>query len=338
MNMKERYSRQMLFAPIGETGQQKLAESSVCIVGMGALGTVLANHMVRSGIGKVRMVDRDYVEPSNLQRQMLFDEEDARQALPKVIAAKEKLNRINSSVRIEAIFTDATAANIEELLQGMDLVLDGTDNFHTRFLLNDASFKLGIPFIYGGAVSSRGMSAVFVPGVTPCLRCFIKAADSGGQTCDTIGVISPIVDIVASYQAAEALKYLAGAYEAQRNSLLTLDIWHNQYYEMKLGKPQESCPCCGQKLYPALSRAKETLLSLCGRESVQISGHAPFDLQLWRERLAPAAIGVKENPYLLRVELTEGERLVLFADGRVLVQGTDDFVRAKSLYARYIGN
>lgn len=336
--LQERYSRQMLFAPIGEYGQLKLAEASVCIIGMGALGTVLANHMVRSGVGRVRMADRDYVEPSNLQRQMLFDEEDARQALPKVIAAKRKLERINSTVEIEAVFTDVTAANIEELLQGVDLVLDGTDNFQTRFLLNDACFKLGIPFVYGGAVSSRGMSAIFVPGITPCLRCFIQAADSGGQTCDTIGVISPIVDMVASYQAAEALKFLAGDPDSRRGTLLTLDVWHNQYYEMKLGKPRQDCPCCGQGVYPALSQQEDELLSLCGRESVQISGHAPFDLGLWRERLVPAARTVKENPYLLRAELAEGERLVLFADGRVLVQGTDDLVRAKSLYARYIGS
>ncbi|WP_337926709.1 ThiF family adenylyltransferase [Paenibacillus caui] len=336
--MKERYSRQMLFAPIGEAGQKKLMDSAVCIVGMGALGTVLASHMVRSGVGHVRLLDRDYVEPSNLQRQMLYDEEDAEQVLPKVFAAKNKLGRINSSVRIEAIFSDVTARNIHEALEGMDLVLDGTDNFQTRFLLNDACYEQGIPFIYGGAVSSRGMSALFVPGVTPCLRCFIQSADSGGQTCDTIGVISPIVDIVASYQAAEALKYLVGASEQRRDSLLTFDIWHNQFFEMKLGKPREKCPCCGLKQYPALQKEEETMVSLCGRESVQISGHAPFDLELWRQRLESAVLTTKSNPYLLRAELREGERLVLFADGRVLVQGTDDPARARSLYARYIGS
>nr|WP_223067996.1 ThiF family adenylyltransferase [Paenibacillus caui] len=328
----------MLFAPIGEAGQKKLMDSAVCIVGMGALGTVLASHMVRSGVGHVRLLDRDYVEPSNLQRQMLYDEEDAEQVLPKVFAAKNKLGRINSSVRIEAIFSDVTARNIHEALEGMDLVLDGTDNFQTRFLLNDACYEQGIPFIYGGAVSSRGMSALFVPGVTPCLRCFIQSADSGGQTCDTIGVISPIVDIVASYQAAEALKYLVGASEQRRDSLLTFDIWHNQFFEMKLGKPREKCPCCGLKQYPALQKEEETMVSLCGRESVQISGHAPFDLELWRQRLESAVLTTKSNPYLLRAELREGERLVLFADGRVLVQGTDDPARARSLYARYIGS
>ncbi|MBB6635211.1 ThiF family adenylyltransferase [Cohnella thailandensis] len=336
--MDERYSRQILFAPIGESGQRKLADSAVCIIGMGALGTVLANHMVRAGVGLVRMVDRDFVERSNLQRQMLYDEEDAEKGLPKAIAAKDKLSRVNSSVRIEAIVADVTARNIDELLEGIDLVLDGTDNFQTRFLLNDACFKLGIPFAYGGAVSSRGMSAILVPGETPCLRCFMSSADSGGQTCDTIGVIAPVVDIVASYEAVEALKFLVGAAEARRQSLVSFDIWHNQYYEMKLGQPSASCPCCQEKKYPALEEpALDELLSLCGRESVQIAGSRPFDLEEWSARLEPAVARVKLNPYLLRAELPEGERLVLFPEGRVLVQGTADFVRAKSLYARYIG-
>lgn len=336
--MKERYSRQMLFSPIGEEGQRRLLESSVCIVGMGALGTVLANHMVRSGVGRVRMVDRDYVEPSNLQRQMLFDEEDAEQALPKVVAAQHKLQRINSETKLEAVFTDVTTANVLDLLQDVDLVLDGTDNFQTRFLLNDACYREGIPFVYGGAVSSRGMSAVFVPGVTPCLRCFIQSADSGGQTCDTIGVIAPIVDIIASYQAVEGLKLLVGAAEARRDSLVTLDVWRNQYHAMKLGKPRPNCPCCGLKQYPALLEEEKTTLSLCGRDSIQISGYEPFDLAVWHQRLRPVAVSIKENEYLLRVELPEGERLVLFADGRLLVQGTDDPVRAKSIVARYIGS
>ncbi|THF73720.1 ThiF family adenylyltransferase [Cohnella fermenti] len=337
--MDERYSRQILFAPIGESGQRKLADSSVCIVGMGALGTVLANHMVRAGIGSVRLVDRDFVERSNLQRQMLYEEADAEQGIPKAIAARDKLARVNSSVRIEAIVADATARNVEALLEGADLVLDGTDNFRTRFLLNDACFKHGIPFVYGGAVSSRGMSAVLVPGETPCLRCFMSEGDAGGQTCDTIGVIAPIVDIVASYQAIEALKLLVGDSAARRRSLISLDVWHNQIFEMNLGEPVPSCPCCGEKRYPALEEtSQDEMLSLCGRESVQIAAGRAFDLGEWERRLAPAATKTKRNEYLLRVELLEGERLVLFPEGRILVQGTDDFARAKSLYSRYIGD
>ncbi|NBC71822.1 thiazole biosynthesis adenylyltransferase ThiF [Paenibacillus sacheonensis] len=329
----------MLFAPIGEAGQRKLGSSAVCIVGMGALGTVLANHMVRAGVGLVRMVDRDYVERSNLQRQMLYDEEDVRSGYPKAIAAEKKLKKVNSDIRIEAIVADVTAHNIESLLSGMDLVLDGTDNFQTRFLLNDACFRMGIPFTYGGAVSSRGMSAILVPGQTPCLRCFIQSSDSSGQTCDTIGVIAPVVDIVASYQAVEALKHLAGAHDKRRNSLVTFDAWNNQYYEMKLGAPTKDCPCCQLKQYPALDTSQQDdAISLCGRETVQISGSGPLDLAVWRERLEPAVAKVTLNAYLLRAELPDGEKLVLFPDGRVFVQGTDDLVRAKTLYARYIGS
>ncbi|MBB6734255.1 ThiF family adenylyltransferase [Cohnella zeiphila] len=334
----DRYSRQRLFAPIGDAGQAKLADSAVCIVGMGALGTVLASHMVRAGVGLVRLVDRDYVERSNLQRQMLYDEEDAAGGYPKAIAAERKLRRVNSEIRLEAIVADATSANVESLLEGMDLALDGTDNFQTRFLLNDACFRQGIPFVYGGAVSSRGMSAIFVPGVTPCLRCLISSGDSDGETCDTIGVIAPVVDIAASYQAVEALKYLVGDAEHRREALVSFDVWGNQHFEMKLGAPRKDCPCCQRKEYPALQAAPDEAISLCGRGTVQIAGSRPLDLERWRERLAPVAAGVKLNAYLLRAELPEGERLVLFPDGRVLVQGTDDFVRAKTLYARYIGS
>ncbi|MUT65735.1 ThiF family adenylyltransferase [Paenibacillus sp. NEAU-GSW1] len=336
---QERYSRQRLFAPIGEAGQKKLEESAVCIIGMGALGAVLANHMVRAGVGHVRFVDRDYVEKSNLQRQMLYDEEDVREGLPKAIAAERKLRRINSDVRIEALVADVTVHNIDQLLDGVDLVLDGTDNFETRFLLNDACFRNGIPFTYGGAVSSRGMSAILVPGKTPCLRCFLPSADGSGQTCDTIGVIAPVVDIVASYQATEALKFLVGADTARRNSLVTFDLWNNHYFEMKLGEPAKQCPCCQLKEYPALQvTERDSTISLCGRSTVQIAGNGPIQLEQWHKRLAPAAVRTEMNAYLLRVELPEGEKLVLFPDGRVLVQGTDDIIRAKTIYARYIGS
>ncbi|WP_199614789.1 ThiF family adenylyltransferase [Paenibacillus alkalitolerans] len=340
MNDKyERYSRQMLFAPIGAAGQERLAQSRVLIVGMGALGTVLAGHLVRSGVGLVRFADRDYVELSNLQRQMLYDEEDARQGYPKAAAAERKLRAINSDVRLEPVVADVTAGNVERLLDGIDLVADGTDNFTTRFLLNDACFKKGIPFVYGGAVSSRGMSAIFVPGRTPCLRCLLEHEDgSAGQTCDTIGVISPVVDMVASYQAVEAIKYLVGASDAQRRSLVTMDVWRTYYYEMKFPAPRHDCPTCGLGQYPALQvDGRNTATTLCGRETVQIHERSSLDLAEWRDRLAPAA-AVSLNPFLLRAQLPEGERLVLFSDGRVLVQGTDDVVRARTIYARYIGH
>lgn len=333
----ERYSRQILFAPIGTQGQRKLAERSISIIGMGALGTVLANHMVRAGVGKVRIVDRDYVERSNLQRQMLYDEEDADLALPKVVAAERKLRRINSSVSIEAMLADITSANVLEFIENVDLVLDGTDNFQTRFLLNDACYHEGIPFVYGGAVGSRGMSAIFIPNLTPCLRCLIPSADSGGETCDTVGVISPVVDLVASYQSAEALKFLIGDDKARRDGLISFDVWNNHHHVLKLGQPRDHCPCCGLNKYPALEREEEAAISLCGRDSVQIAGHAPFDLQVWAQKLEKVMPDLKTNPYLLRGFLPEGERIVLFADGRVLVQGTADPARARTIYARYIG-
>ncbi|MGO4887168.1 ThiF family adenylyltransferase [Anaerobacillus sp. MEB173] len=333
----ERYSRQMLFSPIGKEGQQQLAHKKVLIVGMGALGTVLANHLVRAGIGHVRFVDRDYVEKSNLQRQMLFDEEDVIASHPKAVAAEQKLRKINSDVTVEGIVADVTVQNIEKLIDGVDLVLDGTDNFQTRFLINDACYKFGIPFVYGGAVSSRGMSAIFIPGKTPCLRCFIGGGDTSGQTCDTIGVISPVVDIVASFQVVEALKFLVGDQSAQRTSLLTFDVWKHHMYEMKFSAPKQDCPTCQRKEYPALTaQAEDQITSLCGRETVQIQIGETLDLELWAERLKVVA-QVTKTPFLIRAELPEGERLVLFPDGRTLVQGTEDVTRAKTLYARYIG-
>ncbi|AZN43484.1 ThiF family adenylyltransferase [Paenibacillus albus] len=335
----------MLFPPIGVTGQQKIAAATVVVVGMGALGTVIANHMARAGVGKLRIIDRDYVERSNLQRQMLYDEGDVQQVRPKVVAAERKLARINSDIEIEPIVSHVTADNAEALIRGADLVLDGTDNFQTRLLLNDVCFKLGIPFIYGGAVSSHGMTAVFIPGQTSCLRCLLGSGDSGsgssgGDTCDTVGVISPIIDIIASLQAVEALKFMVGAADAQRRGLLTLDIWQHQMMDMKLPPQQANCPTCRLKEYPSLhpqEAGHRSPVTLCGRETVQISGKQPLHLEQMAERLERSC-SVTRNPYLLKAELPEGERLVLFADGRVLVQGTEDLARAQTLYDRYIGS
>lgn len=336
--MVERYSRLSLFAGIGKDGLASLRSKTALIVGMGALGNAAANHLVRAGTGTVRIVDRDYVEWSNLGRQMLFEENDAREALPKAVAAERKLRSINSDVTIEAVVADATALQICDLMTGVDIVLDGTDNFATRYLLNDACFKYGVPYIYGGAVACRGMSAPFVPGRTPCLRCMLPDA-SGGATCDTAGVLSTIVDLVAAFQATEALKWLAGRAEEMRKSLITTDIWTGSHYEMKFGNPRPSCPVCGKGEYPALDAAEtENAVSLCGRETVQITGSKPLRLEEWEQRLNGAAASVSRNAFLLRAELPSGERLVLFPDGRVLVQGTTDPMRAKSLYSRYIGN
>lgn len=335
--MFDRYSRQMLFSQIGHEGQKNIKNSRVFIVGMGALGTVASNHLVRAGVGFLRFADRDYVEWSNLQRQMLFDEDDVRQSLPKAVAAERKLKKINSDVEIESYVTDVTADNIEDLLRDVDIVVDGTDNFQTRFLINDACFKHGIPYVYGGVVSSRGMSALFIPGKTPCLRCFISEGAGSGETCDTVGVLSPIVDIIASYEVAETLKYLVGDENNLRHSLLTIDIWENRTYEMTFKRAKENCPTCQTQSFPALSRMEETrVASLCGRDTVQIKANQPFSLDEWEKKLEKAA-KVTKTPFLLRVDLPEEERLVLFPDGRTFIQGTEDVVRAKSLYTRYIG-
>jgi molybdopterin/thiamine biosynthesis adenylyltransferase len=335
---RSRYSRQILFAPIAKEGQERLKQSKVLIVGMGALGTVLANHMVRAGVGHVRFVDRDFVEESNLQRQMLFDEQDVADHLPKAIAAERNLKRINSEVIIEGIVGDVTALTIDQYAQDVNVVLDGTDNFQTRFLMNDFCFKQGIPFVYGGAVSSRGMQATFIPGETPCLRCLIDHSNGASETCDTSGVISPIVDIVASYQSIEAIKLLVGKKESVRRSLLSMDIWYNHHHEIKWTKSKKGCPTCQLKEYPALKIENEDqVTSLCGRETIQITprGTQSWDLGEWQVKLQKVG-QVEQTPFLLRCEI-EGLKLVLFPDGRALIQGTDDISRAKSIYTKYIG-
>ncbi|WP_096434662.1 ThiF family adenylyltransferase [Alteribacter populi] len=333
-----RYSRQVLFEPVGEKGQELLSEKKVFIVGMGALGTVLANHFVRAGVGHVAFADRDYVEKSNLQRQMLFDEADVESMLPKAAAAETKLKRFNSSIVITGHVTDVTAENAEELVMGADVVVDGTDNFETRFLINDVCFKHGIPFVYGGAVSSRGMQATFLPEKdSPCLRCVVSPGASTGQTCDTVGVLSPVVDLVASYQAMEAIKILTGNIDEIRETLASFDLWKNEQFNMKLRKKSE-CPTCGEKVFPSLSAqaSKERISTLCGRDTVQIQSDQSFDLHNWAKRLEPVG-EVKKTPFLVRVTIEDGERLVLFPDGRTLIQGTEDVTRAKSLFAKYIG-
>ncbi|MEI7026151.1 ThiF family adenylyltransferase [Paenibacillus sp. y28] len=338
-----RYSRQVLFAPIGEEGQRRLIGSRVAIVGMGALGTVLANHMVRAGVGFVRIIDRDFVEASNLQRQMLYDEDDARQSRPKAAAAAEKLGRINSQVTVEPHIVDLNTLNAEELLTGVDLVLDGTDNFSVRFLINDVCVKHGIPWVYGGAVSSRGVSLAVLPGDTPCLRCIFGQPPAQGtaETCDTAGVIGPIIHLVASYQATEALKLLIGAREKVNPRMMHFDLWHGHHSGVDVsGARKQDCPACGERHFEFLEaeRDGDMMQSLCGRDSVQIVPSAPqrFDLQEWAQKWKPLG-NVEANPFLLKLHLPGQITLVLFPDGRLLVQGTGDMTIAKTLYSKYIG-
>lgn len=333
-----RYSRQLLFQPIQQTGQEKLQNSSVLVVGVGALGTVICNHLVRAGVGHIRIIDRDYVELSNLQRQMLFDEEDVVAALPKAIAAKQKLEKINSTIKIEAIVGNVSTGNVEELINGVDVVLDGTDNLATRFIINDCCFKHSIPYSYGGVVSSRGMNAFFIPNQTPCFRCMVSTSANTGQTCDTVGVIAPAVDMVASTQVTETIKYLTGNTDALRNTLRTLDIWFNNQYDIQLSGPKPECPTCQKKEYPALKKeAQDQETVLCGRNTVQIHQQSTLDLGKWTKQLSGVA-AVKQTPFLVKAAFEQGITLVLFSDGRVLIQGTEDTVVARSWYDRYIGS
>ncbi|WP_134703918.1 ThiF family adenylyltransferase [Ammoniphilus sp. YIM 78166] len=342
--LPSRYSRQLLFRPIGRSGQEKLINSRVAVVGMGALGTVLANHMVRAGVGFVRIIDRDFVEESNLQRQMLYDEDDARQHLPKAAAAASKLKKINSLVEIEPVIADVNAGNAEALLTDVDLILDGTDNFTVRYLINDVAVKHRIPWVYGGAVSSKGMFTAIRPHETPCYRCLFPQPPSGrGETCDTTGVIGPIIHIVASYQAVEAMKILTGATDHFNPNLEQFELWDNQHMQMNISRGRhEKCPACGQghfEFLNPLTESGEDFSSLCGRDTVQVVPREPrsVDLGALAERLE--AVGaVSQNPFLLRFQVDEKTTLVFFKDGRVLVQGTDDITAAKSLYARYVGN
>ncbi len=337
----ERYSRQMLFKPIGEEGQAKILQSRAVVVGMGALGTVVANHLVRAGVGHVRIIDRDIVEHSNLQRQILYTEEDAARNLPKVIAAEKRLKKINSEVLIEPILSDVNLDNAEELLVGFDVIIDGTDNFLTRYLINDVAIKHGIPWVYGGAVSSRGMFATIIPGKTPCYRCLFPQVPQGlGDTCDTIGVLSPITDIIGSFEAMEALKLLVGA-ETNPN-LDQLDIWYNSFLQMDISEGHDpNCPACVKHEYEFLDRTSDKQIvftSLCGRDTVQINPRQKIrlDFSETAERLKKSG-KVEMNPYMLRFSPNEDITMVFFLDGRVLIHGLSDPVQAKNYYAKYNG-
>ncbi len=341
-----RYSRQIRFSSIGEAGQRRLGERAVLIAGTGALGASLAQHMVRAGVGFVRLVDRDYVEPSNLQRQALFDEEDALRALPKAVAAANKLRRINGGIRIEPHVADMDSENVHALLEGIDLVLDGTDNGETRLVLSDACFGKGIPLIYGGVAGSEGMTAALLPGETACLRCLIgdERPASADLTCETAGVIAPAVEAVAALQAAEALKWLSGNGERMRRSWVGLDVWHFSVREYRLPKPRQGCEICGsggaanpiaRTAVPEKGRAAAVLL--CGRDTVQVTLATPVPFAAAEKMLEAAGCRkIAANGYLLKWAVPEGERIVLFEGGRALVQGTHDEERAVRLCLKYL--
>jgi molybdopterin-synthase adenylyltransferase len=338
----ERYSRQMRFARIGEAGQKRLLESRALICGCGALGSVLANTLVRAGVGKLRIVDRDFLETSNLQRQVLYDEEDVASGLPKAIAAKNKLEKINSQVEIEAIVADVDHTNIASLVEGVDVILDGTDNFETRFLLNDASIKFGIPWVFGGCIGAEGQTMTILPGETACLRCLLQETPPPGSTptCDTAGILSPIINVIASVEAMEALKILSGNREAVRRELGVFELWDNRVRSIQLEnlfRGFESCVCRGTD-FPWLEgkRGSHTAV-LCGRNAVQLTFPERSELALEQMAEKLKDVGrVSCNRFLLRVEVDQ-YTLTLFRDGRAIVAGTDDIAKARSIHAQIIG-
>ncbi len=340
--MKERYSRQILFDGIGEAGQARLLTSRAVIIGCGALGAVQAETLARAGVGHLVLVDRDFVEESNLQRQIMFEEADARQRLPKAVAAARRLARVNSDIQVTPLVTDVNYENIEEIIAGADVVLDGTDNFETRYLINDACVKNDIAWVYGAAVGSYGLTMTVLPRKTPCLRCVLEEMPEpgSGPTCDTAGVLMPIISVIASIQAAEALKILTGQKEKLHNSLIRVDVWDFEVSRTSLANftGQDDCPVCAQNEFEFLRGAgRQVAVSLCGRNAVQIArtSASQVDFKSLADRLRPLG-EVVFNDFLLRFRV-EGYDITVFRDARSIIKGTNDINIARGLYARYIG-
>jgi adenylyltransferase/sulfurtransferase len=338
----DRYGRQMRYPPLGEAGQRRLEQGCALVCGCGALGSTLAGTLVRAGVGTVRIVDRDFVEIGNLHRQALFDEADAAAALPKAVAAAEKLGRVNSTVRIEPVVADIDPSNIERFCEGVGVIVDGTDNFETRFLINDAAVRLGIPWVYGGCVGAEGQTMTILPGVTACLRCLLPECPPPGSTptCDTAGILGPVAGVIASLEAVEAIKILSGNRDAVSRSLTIVDLWQNRLRQLDVAALRDAvdCPTCKRGEFPWLSGQQASRAAvLCGRNAVQLS-HPGGALSL--DELAPRleAVGrVTRNQFLLRL-VVEPFELTLFPDGRAIIHGTDDPATARTVYAKYVGN
>jgi molybdopterin-synthase adenylyltransferase len=355
---RERYSRQILFAEIGEEGQQRLRTSSVAIVGCGALGTALANLLVRAGVGRLRIIDRDFVEDSNLQRQTLFDESDARDALPKAVAAQRKLSAINSDVKVEAVIADLDAKNAHELLDGFPLLLDGTDNFEARLLVNDYSVKSGAPWIYAAVVASYGVTMPIRPGQTACLACLLESdiSPNGGHeqaghgesgsgmataagaeaTCDTAGVLGAAAGVIASIEASLAIKMLLGKRQPLDDRLQSFDVWTGRSQSIRI-EQRPGCRACGKRDFRYLTGEAQPHVTMCGRDSVQIhERRRRLNLAELSRNLTASAGEVRYNDFLLRFRVPPYE-VTVFADGRAIIKGTRDPAVARSLYARYLG-
>ena len=336
----DRYSRQILFRGIGEEGQRMLAAARVAIVGCGATGSALASLLARAGVGTLRIIDRDYVEPSNLQRQSLFDEADAAESLPKAIAAARKIGAFNSQIVVEPKVDDLVPANIAVLLEGMQLILDGTDNFETRYLINDYAVERSLPWIYSAAVSSYAVTLNVLPGQTACLACIFPDSPRGMvETCETSGILNSAVNLVASIAATEALKLLVGTASSPqvRHTLLSFDVWTNEHAEISAAKPRSGCRACGERDFIHLAGQGRPHITLCGRNSVQIhERQRPIDFAEMDRRLQPHGT-VRHNAFVLKFWHDPYE-MTLFPDGRAIIKGTTDTAVARSLYARYVGS
>lgn len=337
----DRYSRQILFSGLRQQGQQQLAARRVAIIGCGALGAMHAEMLARAGVGWLRLVDRDFIETSNLQRQVMYEERDVAERLPKAVAAAARIARINSEITAEPVVSDVNYTNIEALIQDADVVLDGTDNFEARYLLNDAAVKLNKPWIYGAAVGAYGVQMTVRPGLTACLRCVFPEAPPPGTTptCDTAGIILPIIATVSAWQVAETLKLLTGQTDKLHGRLLQFDMWANQLRQINPGQPVPDCPACQQHRYDYLAASGgQLIMTLCGRNAVQITPATTtrLDFAELAEQLRPVG-EVSYNRFLLRFTVN-GCEITVFPDARSIIKGTDDQRLARSLYARYIGN
>ena len=339
---RERYSRQILFSSIGEEGQEKLLASSAVLIGCGALGTVTANLIVRAGLGRLVIIDRDFVEASNLQRQTLFEEADARDAIPKAIAAERRLRAINSGVKVDGIVADLTPDNALDLASGFPLILDGTDNFETRLLLNDAAISLGVPWIYAAAVGSYGVTMTIRPGETACLACMVEGGSNHSlgpeDTCDTVGVLNAAAGVIGSIESAEATKFLVGHPEALNDKLISCDVWSGRFQSIRVARNPD-CRACVRREFVHLEGRARPHVSMCGRDSVQIhERRRALDLaELGRRVAGASASEVRNNKFLLRFRVAPYE-MTVFPDGRAIIKGTQDPAIARSLYARYIGS
>ncbi|HEY2116312.1 MAG TPA: ThiF family adenylyltransferase [Candidatus Angelobacter sp.] len=338
MKFQDRYSRQVLFPGIGPDGQVRLAQGRIAIVGCGATGACVSGLLARAGVGRLLIIDRDYVEPSNLQRQSLFDEADAAESLPKAVAAARKIAAFNSDVQVQAEVADLTPENIEPLLGDANLILDATDNFETRYLINDFAVKHGKPWIYAAAVAAYAVTMNVIPGETACLACMFPAPPEGTvETCDTAGILNSAVNLVGSIQATEAIKFLVGAKDKLRRTLLSFDIWRNEQAEIAAARPRPGCQTCEKREFVHLTGERRPQITLCGRNSVQIhERNRPVDFAEMSARLVAHGT-VKHNAFVLKF-WREPYEMTLFPDGRAIIKGTDDTAVARSLYARFVGS